>query len=87
MVVKRGPSSPAIVEAMDTGCALTSSSPELETAARRSQLVQALRSVDTAIEKVDERGEVTGLQRLREDLRSALRLHDGYPMAQPLVHA
>jgi hypothetical protein len=72
---------------MDTGRALTSSSPELETASRRSQLVRALRSVDQAIEKVDECGEVTGLQRLREDLRAALRLHDGYPRAQPLIHA
>ena len=70
---------------MDTGRALTSSSPE--TASRRSQLVRALRSVDQAIEKVGERGEVTGLQRLREDICAALRLHDGYPMAQPLVHA
>jgi hypothetical protein len=72
---------------MDTGRALTSSSPELGTASRRLQLVRALRSVDQAIEKVDERGEVTGLHRLREDLCAALRLHDGYPMAQPLVHA
>jgi hypothetical protein len=72
---------------MDTGRAQTSSSPELETASRRSQLVRALRSVDQAIDKVGERGEVTGLQRLREDLCAALRLHDGYPMAQPLVYA
>ena len=72
---------------MDTGRALTSSSPELETAFRRSQLVRALSSVDQAIERVDGRGEVTGLHRLREDLCVALRLHDGYPMAQPLVHA
>ena len=72
---------------MDTGRALTSSSPELETTSRRSQLVRALRSVDQAIDKVGERDEVTGLNRLREDLRAALRLHDGYPMAQPLAHA
>ena len=72
---------------MDTGRALTSSSPELETASRRSQLVRALSSVDQAIERFDERGEVTGLQRLREDLCAALRSHDGYPMAQPLAHA
>jgi hypothetical protein len=72
---------------MDTGRALTSSSPELETASRRSQLVRALRSVDKAIERVDEGGEVTGLHRLREDLCAALRLYDGYPRAQPLVHA
>lgn len=55
---------------------MTSSVVAVETAARRSQLVRALRSVDEAIEKLDERGEVIGLDRLREDLRSALRLTD-----------
>lgn len=64
---------------MDTDRAPASSSPELETAARRSQLVRALRSVDAAIEKLAERGEVTGLHRLREDLRAALWLYDGRP--------
>jgi hypothetical protein len=58
---------------METGTTSTSSSPELETAARRAQLARALRSVDTALERLEERGEVTGLDRLREDLRSALR--------------
>jgi hypothetical protein len=69
---------------MDAGRAPTSSSPELETAARRSQLIGALRSVDTAIEKLAERGEVTGLHRLREDLRAALRLQDGRPWPELL---
>jgi hypothetical protein len=69
----------AIVAGMDTGRAPRSSSPELENATLRLQLLRALRSVDTAIEKVTERGEVTGLHRLREDLRAALRLHDGRP--------
>jgi len=64
---------------MDTGHALTSSSPELETAARRSQITRALSSVDTAIEKLAERGEVTGLHRLREDLRATLRQQVGRP--------
>jgi hypothetical protein len=64
---------------MDTDRAPASLSPELEPAARRSQLVRALRSVETAIEKLAERGEVTGLHRLREDLRAALRRHDGRP--------
>jgi hypothetical protein len=72
---------------MDTGRAPTSSSPELETAARRSQLVRALRSVDAAIEKLAERGEVTGLHRLRDDLRAALRLHDGRPRPELLGRA
>ena len=62
---------------MDTGRALKSSSPELESARRRSQLVRALGSVEAAIERLAEGGEVTGLHRLREDLRAALRLHDG----------
>lgn len=69
----------AIVGGMDTGRAPMSLSPELETATRRPQLLRALRSVDTAIEKLAARGEVTGLHRLREDLRAALRLHDGRP--------
>jgi hypothetical protein len=64
---------------MDGAPARTSSSPELETAARRSQLERALRSVEAAIEKLAERGEVTGLHRLRDDIRAALRLHDNRP--------
>jgi hypothetical protein len=78
-VVKRHRAIACDREGMDTGRALTSSSPELEIATRRSQLVRALRSVDTAIERLAERGEVTGLHRLREDLRAALRLHDRRP--------
>ena len=69
---------------MDGAPAPTSSSPALETAARRSQLERALRSVETAIEKLAERGEVTGLHRLREDIRGALRLHDGRPAPELL---
>ncbi|MFL5979012.1 MAG: hypothetical protein ACJ76O_10375 [Gaiellaceae bacterium] len=58
---------------METGTTSTSSSPELEAAPRRAQLARALRSIDTALERLEERGEVTGLDRLREDLCSALR--------------
>jgi hypothetical protein len=53
--------------------ASTSSSLELETTDRGAQLTRALRSVDTALEKLEERGEVTGLHRLREDLCAALQ--------------
>ena len=58
---------------MDPRNASTSSSLELETTAHRAQLTRALRSVDTALEKLEERGEVMGLHRLREDLCAALQ--------------
>jgi hypothetical protein len=40
---------------------------------RGAQLTRALRSVDAALEKLEERGEVMGLHRLREDLGAALQ--------------
>lgn len=58
---------------MDPRNASTSSSPGLETTDRGAQLARAVRSVDTALEKLEERGEVTGLNRLREDLCAALQ--------------
>jgi hypothetical protein len=59
---------------MDPTSTSTISCSEIVTAVRRKQLVRALRSVDTALEKLEERGQVTGLHRLRDDLRAELRL-------------
>lgn len=61
------------MDAVDPRNASTSSSLELETRDRGAQLTRALHSVDTALEKLEERGEVTGLHRLREDLCAALQ--------------
>jgi hypothetical protein len=40
---------------------------------RRSRLEHALRSCDAALAQLRARGDVMGLQRLRDDLREALR--------------
>lgn len=49
---------------------------EIETDARRLQLLRALRRVDEAIEQLDLGADATAVARLREDLREALRLNE-----------
>jgi hypothetical protein len=46
-------------------------------APRRSQLVRALRSVEDALVQAEPRANITGLERLRVDLREALALAGG----------
>jgi hypothetical protein len=44
--------------------------------ARRVKLAHALVSIDEAISRLDPRAEISGLERLRADVASALRLAD-----------
>lgn len=46
----------------------------IELEVNRSRLERALGSCELALAELRQRGDVTGLQRLRDDLRSALRL-------------
>jgi hypothetical protein len=48
---------------------------DIETDARRLRLERALRRIDEAIEQLDLGADATALERLREDLRAALRLN------------
>jgi hypothetical protein len=48
---------------------------EIEIDARRLRLERALRRIDEAIEQLDLGADATALERLREDLRAALRLN------------
>lgn len=47
---------------------------------RRTRLSRAVQSVDAAIAELGPRTNITGLERLREDLRAAIRAcEDGFP--------
>jgi hypothetical protein len=48
--------------------------PRIEIDVQRSRLLRALASVEDAMAKLELRGDITGLERLRDDLRSALSL-------------
>jgi hypothetical protein len=45
--------------------------------ARRVRLIRTLESIDEAISRLGPRVEISGLERLRADVASALRLADG----------
>jgi hypothetical protein len=48
--------------------------PRIEIDVQRSRILRALASVEDARTKLELRGDITGLERLRDDLQSALNL-------------